>query len=166
VVTERSKRIVSLFNEAGIPSEVVDNIQMHIWAKALYNAALNPLSAIFRVNYGRLLDPNAFSIIRDLITEAIEVAEAEGVELFWKSAEEYLGYLKNKQIPPTEKHHSSMLKDIEQGKRTEIDFLNGIFVELGRKHEIPTPVNETIVRSIKFLEGSSQRYSFYEENLI
>ncbi|GAH48443.1 unnamed protein product, partial [marine sediment metagenome] len=62
-------------------------------------------------------------------------------------------YLRHEQIPQTEKHRSSMLNDIERGKKTEIDFLNGVFVELGKTHNIPTPVNETIVRVIKFLES-------------
>jgi 2-dehydropantoate 2-reductase len=46
-----------------------------------------------------------------------------------------------------------MLNDIKRGKKTEIDFLNGVFVALGKRHNIPTPVNETIVREIKFLES-------------
>ena len=156
-ITPRSRKIVAIFNDAGMPSDAVDNIQMHIWAKALYSAALNPLSAIFRVEYGKLTDPHSFAVIEDLIHEAFEVAKAEGVELFWNSAEEYLDYLRREQIPPTEKHHSSMLNDIKRGKKTEIDFLNGVFVHLGKKHNIPTPVNETIVREIKFLESKTTK---------
>ncbi|MQY54502.1 MAG: 2-dehydropantoate 2-reductase [Methanosarcinales archaeon] len=151
--TPRLRKIVAIFNEAGIPSDAVDNIRMHVWAKALYSAALNPLSAIFRVNYGKLSNPHSFAIIKALIHEAFKVAEAEKVELFWERAEEYLDYLRHEQIPQTEKHRSSMLNDIERGKKTEIDFLNGVFVDLGKKHNIPTPVNETIVRVIKFLES-------------
>lgn len=155
-ITPRLRKIVTLFNEAGIPSDAVNNIQTHIWAKALYSAALNPLSAIFRVTYGKLADPHSFAIIEDLIYEAFNVADAEKVELFWDLPEEYLEYLRSHQIPDTEKHHSSMLNDIERGKKTEIDFLNGVFVDLGKKHNIPTPVNETIVRLIKFLESSER----------
>ena len=153
-ITPRSRKIVAIFNEAGIPSDAVDNIRMHIWAKALYSAALNPLSAIFKVEYGKLSNPHSFAIIEDLIREAFKVAEAEKIKLFWNSAEEYLEYLRREQIPLTEKHRSSMLNDIERGKKTEIDFLNGVFVALSKKHNIPTPVNETIVRVIKFLEAS------------
>jgi 2-dehydropantoate 2-reductase len=151
-ITPRLGRIVKVFQEAGIPTEAVDNIQKHIWAKALYNAALNPLSAIFRVNYGKLTNPLSFAIIEAVIHEAFAVAEAEKIALFWQSAEEYLDYLKTVQIPQTEAHRSSMLNDMKRGKKTEIDFLNGVFVALGKKHMIPTPVNETIIRIIKFLE--------------
>jgi len=156
-ITPRLRKIVAIFNEAGIPSDAVNNIRMHVWAKALYSAALNPLSAIFRVNYGKLSNPHSFAIIEALIHEAFKVAEAEKVELFWERAEEYLDYLRHEQIPQTEKHRSSMLNDIERGKKTEIDFLNGVFVDLGKKHNIPTPVNETIVRVIKFLESPKNR---------
>jgi len=152
-ITPRLRKIVAIFNEAGIPSDAVDNIRMHVWAKALYSAALNPLSAIFRVEYGKLSNPHSFAIIEALIHEAFKVAEAEKVELFWERAEEYLDYLRREQIPQTEKHRSSMLNDIERGKKTEIDFLNGVFVDLGKRHNIPTIVNETIVREIKFLES-------------
>ena len=152
-ITPRLKKIVAIFNDAEIPSDAVDNIQMHIWAKAFYSAALNPLSAIFRVEYGKLSNLNSFAIIEDLIHEAFEVAKAEKIELFWNTAKEYLDHLRREQIPRTEKHRSSMLNDIERGKKTEIDFLNGVFVALGKKHNIPTPVNETIVRAIKFLES-------------
>lgn len=154
-MTPRLRKIVTLFNEAGIPAEAVDTIQMHIWAKALYSAALNPLSAIFKVAYGKLAHPHSFAIIEKLIHEAFDVADAEHINLFWDRAEDYLDYLRREQIPRTEKHHSSMLRDIERGKKTEIDFLNGVFVEMGKKHTIPTPVNETIVRLIKFLEARS-----------
>jgi 2-dehydropantoate 2-reductase len=152
-ITPRLREIVAIFNDAGIPTDAVDNIQAHIWAKALYSAALNPLSAIFRVEYGRLANPHSFAIIGDIIYEAFEVAEAEGIKLFWTRAEDYQDFLLAKQIPQTANHHSSMLNDIEKGRQTEIDFLNGVFVALGKKHGIPTPVNETIVRVIKFLEG-------------
>jgi 2-dehydropantoate 2-reductase len=155
-ITPRVRKIVAVFNEAGIPSDAVDNIQTHIWAKALYSAALNPLSAIFKVTYGKLAQPHAFAIIEAIIHEAFAVADAESVRLFWDRAEDYLAYLRHIQIPQTEKHHSSMLTDIERGRRTEIAFLNGVFVELGTKHHIPTPVNETIVRMIKFLEAQGR----------
>jgi ketopantoate reductase len=59
----------------------------------------------------------------------------------------------NRYLLDTEKHHSSMLNDIERGRKTKIEFVNGIFVERGKKHQISTPVNETIVRLMKFMEA-------------
>ena len=155
-ITPRLLKIVDAFNNAGIPSEAVKNIHSHIWAKAIYNAALNPLSAIFKVPYGALSNENAFAIIERIVEEAFAVANAENIKLFWDSPAEYLKFLRDVQLPKTASHHSSMLKDIERGKRTEIDFINGVFVRLGRKYNIPTPVNEIILRQIKFLEARKQ----------
>ncbi len=154
-ITPEISKIVHTLNSASIPTEAVRNIQSHIWAKALYNAALNPLSTIFGVPYGELVSEgqqNALLIIEDIVKEAFAVAEAENIALFWKKPEEYVRFLRDVQIPKTASHIPSMLRDIERGRKTEIDFINGVFVRLGKRHGIPTPVNETIVRQIKFLE--------------
>ena len=155
-ITPRLLEIADAFSTAGLPTEAVSDIQSHIWSKALFNASLNPLSAIFRVPYGELANPYTFAIIREIVKEAFAVAKAEHVKLLWGSYEEYLEYLEKVQLPRTAKHRSSMLKDIENGKRTEIDYINGIFVRLGEKHNIPTPVNETLVRQLKFLSVQVQ----------
>ncbi len=66
--------------------------------------------------------------------------------------EEYYDYLMETQLPPTAAHKSSMLQDIERGKRTEIDYLNGAVVCHGEALGIETPVNKTITDIIKSLE--------------
>ncbi|MCS4542045.1 MAG: ketopantoate reductase family protein [Euryarchaeota archaeon] len=155
-ITERAKRVVDMFNQAGIPTELSQNIRSVIWGKALYNSALNPLGAILKVKYGELAAGGTWKTIEKIIEEAFEVARAEKIELKWKNTDEYLEYLKSHQLPPTSEHRSSMLQDIEKGKKTEIDFLNGVFVELGKIHGIPTPVNETLVNLVEFLEKKSK----------
>ena len=145
------KKIVEIFNDAGIPADMVENIHQYICAKALYNAALNPLGAILGVNYGKLTNESSWRIIEKIIEEAFSVANAKGVKLFWENAEDYLDYLRNEQLPPTAQHKPLMLHDLAKGK-TEIDFLNGAFVKLGKECGIETPVNETIVDLVKFFE--------------
>jgi 2-dehydropantoate 2-reductase len=90
-------------------------------------------------------------IMKEMLKEAFEVADAEGINLrfTWQT---YFDYLMTRQLPPTSKHKSSMLQDIEKGKKTEVDYLNGVIVSLGKKHGIATPVNETITGIIKSLE--------------
>ena len=90
--------------------------------------------------------------MKSLLREAFAVAGAQGVELEmdWEG---YFRYLLERQLPPTAGHRSSMLQDLELGKRTEIDYLNGAIVGLGRRKGIKTPVNETIVRIVKALEA-------------
>ncbi len=149
---EKAREIAKNFSKAGIPTFPSDNIMRDKWMKAFYNIALNPLSAILRVPYGVLGDHDETKqIMRELLDEAFEVAMAEDIKLKFSSGR-YLNYLLEKQLPPTANHRSSMLQDIERGKKTEIDYLNGAIVELGKKQGIETPVNETIVSLIKVLE--------------
>jgi len=147
------KRLVNLFRQAGLNVEESDSIRTNLWAKTLYNCALNPLGAILDVPYGDLAKPQAWRVIERIIGEAWAVCRAEGVALPWSNAEAYLDYLRSVQLPATADHNSSMLQDIRHGKETEIDFINGAVVQLGLKHNIDTPVNRTLVDMIGFKRG-------------
>ena len=144
------ERLVELFERAGLNVQASASIRTDLWAKTLYNCALNPLGAILDVPYGRLADEHSWSIIRRLIEEAFAVCRAEGIPLHWQAAADYLTYLRTVQLPATADHHASMLQDIQQGRETEIDFLNGAVVRLGEKHGIATPTNLTLVELIRF----------------
>lgn len=155
-LSERVEKVVKIFNDANLPTDGVDNIKQLLWGKVLYNSCLNPLGAILDVNYGKLIQPNTWSIIQQIIKEIFMVAKKEMIGLSWKNPEEYEEVLKNKLLPATASHHSSMLYDIRKGRKTEIDFLNGKIVELGLKHSIPTPVNSMLCNLIKFKESLNQ----------
>jgi 2-dehydropantoate 2-reductase len=147
------ERLVSIIRKTGIPVEASGKILTELWSKTIYNCALNPLGAVIGVPYGKLADPASWRIIENIVHEAYAVVAAEGVDLPWASADEYLTYLKNTQLPATALHHSSMLQDLTRGRTTEIDFLNGAVVARGRKHHIATPYNSCIVDLIKFRES-------------
>lgn len=145
--------LADTLSRAGIPTLPTGDIIREKWMKAFYNIALNPLSAVLRVPYGFLgKHEETRGLMRSLLEEAFAVARGQGVELEmdW---EEYFRYLLERQLPPTAGHRSSMLQDLERGKRTEIDYLNGAIVGLGKRKGIKTPVNETIVRIVKALEA-------------
>jgi len=149
---EPVERLVALMARAGIRVEGTTGIRSELWAKTLYNCALNPLSAVMGVPYGELARPAAWRIITRIVSEGFAVVRAEGVSLPWATAEEYLAYLRDIQLPVTALHHSSMLQDITRGRRTEIDFLNGAIVAKGAAHGIPAPVNACISDLVKFRE--------------
>lgn len=155
-VDQQVVRLVELFREAGLQAEASDQIQSNLWAKTLYNCALNPLGAIVGVSYGRLSAAPAWAVIEQLIAEAFAVCKAEAVPLPWDSADRYLDYLQQVQLPATAGHHSSMLQDIRKGRETEIDFMNGAIARLGSRHGIPTPVNDTLVNLIRFKTGDGR----------
>jgi 2-dehydropantoate 2-reductase len=144
------ERLVELFRQAGLNVEASESIRTDLWAKTLYNCALNPLGAILDVPYGRLANDHSWRIIQRLIHEAFEVCRAEGIPQRWGSAAEYLDFLRQVQLPATADHHASMLQDIKRGRETEIDFINGAVVRLGEKHSIPTPTNRTLMDLIRF----------------
>jgi 2-dehydropantoate 2-reductase len=147
------ERLSDLIRSAGIDVGTSSTIRTELWAKTLYNCALNPLGALMGVPYGRLTEPAAWRIIERIVREAFLVVAAEGVRLPWASADEYLAYLRDVQLPTTALHHSSMLQDISRGRRTEIAFLNGAIVEKGMQHGISTTCNATIVDLIQFRES-------------
>lgn len=150
--TPRAKKIAYAFSLAGIPTKPSEDIIRDKWLKAFYNIALNPLSAILRVPYGRLGGmEETRRLMREMLREAFEVASAKGIRLEY-TWEEYYEYLLENLLPPTAKHISSMLQDMERGKKTEVDYMNGAVVSLGRKLGIATPVNETITEIVKALE--------------
>jgi 2-dehydropantoate 2-reductase len=145
--------LVSVIRSAGIWVEGSAEIRADLWAKTLYNCALNPLGAIMGVPYGKLTDPASWRIIEHIVREAFTVVEAEGLRLQWPTAEEYLAFLQDVQLPATARHHSSMLQDLSRGRKTEIGFINGAIVDKGRLHGIPTPYNSCIVDLIHFRES-------------
>ncbi|RMF91519.1 MAG: 2-dehydropantoate 2-reductase [Methanobacteriota archaeon] len=150
----RAEKIAAVFTETGIPAEASESIIRDKWMKAFYNIALNPLSAILRVPYGELgKKEETRTVMKALLKEAFAVAEAVGVSLdiTWDG---YFQYLMEKQLPPTASHISSMLQDIERGRQTEIDYLNGAIVRLGGEKGVETPVNNLITRYIKGLGAS------------
>ena len=146
-------RLVEAFAAAGIPTRATDNIAGAIWGKVLYNCALNALGAVLEVPYGELARTESWAVIGDVVCEAFAVARAEGVRLSWPDPEAYLQVLRSRQLPATAAHRSSMLQDLERGRRTEIDHLNGAVATLGAARGVPTPVNAELAALVRFLES-------------
>ncbi|WP_406659653.1 ketopantoate reductase family protein [Methanolobus sp. ZRKC3] len=145
-------RLAELVKNSGISVEVTENIKTSIWSKVLYNSALNPLGAVMGVPYGKLSNAHAWQIIRNIVEEAFMIVEAEEVPLPWISAEEYLKYLHDVQLPNTANHHSSMFQDISSGRKTEIDFLNAAIVKKAEEFGLKAPYNSFISEQIRFME--------------
>jgi 2-dehydropantoate 2-reductase len=146
-------QLVADLNQAGIPTQAVDNIQTHIWGKVLYNCALNPLGAILGVPYGDLGDhPQTRELMRRLIGEIYQVAAARGIPLAHPDADAYFTVFMEKLVPATAGHRSSMWQDLEAGRRTEIEALNGAICRYGEAAGLATPYNDAVSRLMRFLE--------------
>jgi len=152
---EPIKIISKMINDSGIPSETTEELDKFLWAKMLYNCALNPLGAIIDVNYGKLIE-NEYSIkiMNKIIEEIFEVIKASGYKTNWNSADEYKDIFYSKLVPDTYNHQSSTLQDIKRKQKTEIDNLNGKIIKLGEEHNINVSVNKTIYHIIKTIEAN------------
>lgn len=149
-VTARVTRIAKVLTQGGIETLVSANIIGMMWDKLLINCATSALTGITGLPYGQLYQVDA---LRDVgmaaVAEGIAVARACKVDLavtdpdaiWWKAGAG---------LPADFK--PSMLQDVEKGNRTEIDFINGAVVRVGRQHGVPTPVNETLVALMKGVE--------------
>ncbi|MGH7803286.1 MAG: ketopantoate reductase family protein, partial [Candidatus Binatia bacterium] len=127
-----AQRVAALLDAAGVPSEATERLFPFLWEKMLYNAPLNALGAILGLPYGALAErSDSRAVMDDVIAEGFAVARAEGAELLWPTVEECRRHFYERLLPPTAGHRSSMLQDIERGRPTEIDALNGYIARRG-----------------------------------
>ena len=125
------------------------NIMFSLWTKLAINAAINPLTARYQCKNGELEEQKFKPLIKNVTTELILVANAENIDLT-------LGETLNQiyeVISLTFDNYSSMHQDIMNGRKTEIDAINGYIVTQGKKHHIAVPTNEKLLYQIKALSG-------------
>jgi 2-dehydropantoate 2-reductase len=140
--------------KGGIPCVTVSDIEKDLWAKMLYNCALNPLGAILDVPYGALAQNRWGRDLMNHITEEVfAVMTAAGFVAHWQSADGFLKVFYDKLVPDTAGHKSSTLQDIAAGKRTEIDALTGAVLALADEYRIDVPYNRVVYALIKFVEA-------------
>lgn len=148
-----SRRIASAFSAGGIPVSPCENIQGEIWAKTIVNACINPVSAILGVPNGRLLDSRPiFELLVGICEEGEQVADAVGIELPIRRLISRV----RRVCAETSKNRSSMLRDIELGRRTEIREINGAICRNGRESGVPAPLNLAMCAIVQALEQSER----------
>jgi len=147
------QKLAEVFSQAGIPTQVSPNIMDFVWAKIIYNSALNPLGAILEVPYGKLAEMDwSRQLMDQIITEIFNVLEALDQPVPWTDANAYRSSFYQQMLPSTAAHRASMLQDIQQGRKTEIEALNGAVVRLGERLGVETPVNRVITWLIQCKE--------------
>lgn len=149
------KELVDVINAGGLETVASNDVSKALWSKMLYNCALNPLGAIFKVNYGKLSESDySRDIMNKIIHEIFEVMNAVGYTSFYKDEEEYKKDFYENLIPSTYNHRASTLQDMEKGIKTEIDSLNGSVIRIGEKYKIDVSNNKTIYNIIKFMDAN------------
>lgn len=149
-ITDRVQHVVDTFNAAGLLAHVTDNIMGTIWDKLLINVATGALSSITGLVYGDLYAvPEVEACALAAVAEAMAVAKASGVVL--STTEPRETWVKAADGLPFD-FKASMLQSLEKGSITEVDYINGAVVRQGLKVGVPTPINETLVASVKGIE--------------
>ncbi len=119
-------------------------IQPFAWRKLIANALINPLTALFEIPNGALLEnSHAQQLMRALFVEAAAVAAYAGQKIEDADLQEIVSICRN-----TSRNLSSMLQDIKKRRPTEVQSINGYLVQVGQKAGIPTPLHETLLRVI------------------
>jgi 2-dehydropantoate 2-reductase len=151
-----ARRVAALLASAGLPASAEDDILPQVWGKALVNAALNPVAALAGVRNGEVASRAALAAMAEAIAdESQAVAEAEGVGLPYASAAE--ATLETARC--TAENRCSMLQDLEAGRPTEIEFLNGALVRAGERRSVATPANlavTALARQVSKARGDTQ----------
>ncbi len=141
--------IARVLSECGLPTEHTDKIISMVWRKSVMNAAMNPVCAVTGLTMSQATtDTIIFGIVDALMKECIRVARSNDIFLGWDYYPQAIEYLKT-----AGNHKPSMLMDIEASRRTEIDFMNGKFVEYGKQAGVETPYNATMQSLVKGLES-------------
>jgi len=145
------RSIRELFNKARIETRISRDIKGLLWSKLVINVGINALTAITRLNNGRLTEfEGTRRILRGAVTEAIRVAKRKRIKLIHDDPLAKVEAV----CEATAANISSMLQDIMRKKRTEIDFINGVIVRQGQELGIPVPTNALLVDLVKTIETS------------
>ena len=140
-----AERVGSVFRSAGIETVVVDDPRPHLWEKLAVNAGINPVTALARVRNGALLEGPPAEIATAAATETAAVAREHGIDL----SEERARAAVREVAEATARNRSSMLVDIADGHRTEIDAINGVVLD---RSDRAVPVNETLAGLVRTWE--------------
>jgi 2-dehydropantoate 2-reductase len=142
--------VAELFSRAGISFTIPKDIRREMWWKFMMNVGINQISAVLRAPYGMFQKvPEARELLFAASGEVLPLAQKEGISLSEADISEYLEIIKT--LVPESK--TSMLQDIEAGRKTEVESFALTVVNLGKKYSIPTPVNEMLFRMIRVLEA-------------
>jgi 2-dehydropantoate 2-reductase len=144
---ERVQALADACTRGRMPTKALADARGAQWRKLIFNAASNAIGALTGLTHGRIaeLEPTR-QLAEAVMAEGIAVSDAQGivldsdpVELFHWAARKDVAY----------DHKPSMLQDVEAGRATEIDFLNGAIVSFGERYGVDAPLNRALAALIK-----------------
>ena len=146
------ERLADACTRAGMPTHAVEDARGPQWRKVIFNAATNPIGALTGLTHGRVCEwRDLRALVTGLVDEGKAVAAAQSIVLD-ADPEALIDHAARREVAYD--HKASMLQDVESRRPTEIDYLNGGIVRVGREHGVPTPLHEAIQALVKGVEAS------------
>lgn len=140
-----------MFGEKGFEIEFAKDFKNHQWNKLFVNSVINPVTALMRRHNGIVLSKHLEGTVEELVEECVSVSGKEGCIANKDTVLELVRSVASK----TSMNTSSMLQDVQRGRMTEIDSINGYVIRLARKHCIRVPANETLYALVKSMEDAT-----------
>ena len=152
-LSERTTEVANVFNRAAISCRISENIEGELWVKLLCNCALNAISALGHARYGQIVQSgDAKQLMQDVVDEVLAVARAAGVVLPGVDDRESGMAAAMKIATQMADAFSSTAQDLNRGRPTEIDALNGYIVRQGAALAVPVPINSALFTLVKLAE--------------
>lgn len=166
-VTDRIKEVAKVLEVMG-PVTIVENMIGARWSKLLLNSAMSGMSAALGSVFKGVLDePKASACLSYIASEIVQITDLLGVDLepamnlpmreygLIGNEEEFARSQSHFNTFYADKHtaKASMLQDLENGKKTEVEMINGFVVAAGKEHGIETPFNSTVVKIVQGIEN-------------
>ncbi|MFJ7744704.1 ketopantoate reductase family protein [Peribacillus sp. NPDC097295] len=148
-VSPQAKRVAEFFEQMDVPFELDTDMYRRQWGKFMLNVGVNQTVAIHKSNYGEIQrEGKPREMMIAAMREVLALSEKEGVHL----TEENLDYWLKVLATLSPKGKPSMAQDIEAQRFSEVELFAGTVIELGKKHQIPTPINQELYDKIKWIE--------------
>ena len=140
--------VKQFFDNVQIAYRIPEDMMRAYWLKFMLNVSANQPSAIMRLTFGQMQsNPKFLEFLKNIMNEVVEIAKAQGIQNTETMIDEaMIGF--NSMIPEGK---TSMLQDIEAGRKTEVEMFAGTIIELGKKHGISTPYNKVIKEMIEVI---------------
>ena len=148
---QAAARVAAVFERAAVPCPVSGDVRVDLWMKLVLNCVFNPISALGRAHYARLVgDPPTVAMMRDVIAECVLVARADGIEL---PAVDHLLQSALALGHAMAQATSSTAQDLAAGRPTEIESLNGYVARRAVELGVAAPVNQALRALVRLAEG-------------
>ena len=148
VASPRLINLSEVIKKSGITCEVVDDILSYVWLKTIINSSINPVAAHAKVINGELKKPELNKVVHKICMESTMISAEIGIGLPLEPWSEIEKIIRN-----TAENKCSMLQDLENGRQTEIDAINGEIVRIADCNGLDAIYNKEFIEKIKSISN-------------